>query len=72
MATSKKIVTAEVKQTYDDMQPSVFSAEPNEAIEYEPNSEIQFLETLLGTIVSGSWHGPAADIIKGRLALLKK
>ena len=74
MATSKKNITS--------IKEDIYFGEPTEKlneevlfevpiIEVKPETEIEFLERLLTVQNMGSWHGPAAGIIKERLSALK-
>ena len=62
-------VINEIQEIIEDEPKPETLSESN--IEKNIQSEVLFLEELLETIVSGSWHGPAASIIKERLKLLK-
>lgn len=50
---------------------SVVVSEEAASIEQPVSDELSFLNHLLSVQVSGSWHGPAAELIKQRIAQIK-
>lgn len=47
------------------------AADPAAVEEKTASDELSFLESLLDTQVRGNWHGPAASLLKERIAKIK-